>query len=127
MGSMPVTGRSAPFSESSPTKANRSFRLGSWPLAHKRASSTGRSYTGPVLRSRAGARFTVMRLAGHAKPRFFAALRTRSAASFTALSGRPTMLNWGSPPLMSASAVTAKPERPCTPKLFTRANITPPP
>ena len=39
------------------------------------------------------------RLVGQAKPRFFTALRTRSAASLTALSGRPTMESWGSPPL----------------------------
>ena len=54
----------------------------------------------------AGARFTVMRLTGKAKPQFLMAERTRSRASVTAASGRPTMVKAGRPPDRSNSAVT---------------------
>ena len=57
-------------------------------------------------RVRAGARFTVMRLTGKAKPQFLMAERTRSRASVTAASGRPTMVKAGRPPDRSHSAVT---------------------
>jgi len=44
----------------------------------------------PSFSTSAGARFTVIRLAGRASPRAASALRTRSRDSATALSGRPT-------------------------------------
>ncbi len=45
----------------------------------------------------AGAMLTVMRRAGNARPEAISAARTRSRASDTALSGKPTTLNAGSP------------------------------
>ena len=71
--------------------------------------------TGPVLRTSAGARLTVMCRSGHLKPRFLTAARTRSPLSRTAESGRPTSEKAGSPPEMSASTATAKPVRPFRP------------
>ncbi len=118
MGSTPDTGRRVPSSASSPRKAASSGTSSSWPLAVSTASSRGKSYTGPVLRTSAGARLTVMRRSGNLKPRFLMAARTRSALSRTAESGRPTMEKAGSPPETSASTATAKPRRPFRPKLF---------
>ena len=83
--------------------------------------SRGRSYTGPVLRTSAGARLMVMRRSGHLKPRFFRAAWTRSPLSRTAESGRPTMERAGIPPEMSASTSTGKPLRPLRPKLLRTA------
>ena len=70
-------------------------------------SRMGRSYTVPSFRRRAGARFTVMRLTGNWTPQFFTAARTRSRASFTAASGRPTTSKAGSPPESMHSTVTS--------------------
>ena len=70
-------------------------------------SSTGRSYVVPPLRVSAGARFTVMRETGKRSPTFFMTARTRSRASFTAVSGRPTMLNSGSPCAVEHSTSTS--------------------
>ena len=98
MGSTPVTGRSAPLRLSSPKNAASS---GSGLISSAAAmipSRMGRSYTVPSFRSRAGARFTVMRLTGNFAPQFFTAARTRSRDSFTAASGRPTTSKPGSPP-----------------------------
>ena len=67
----------------------------------------GRSYSVPSLRTRAGARFTVMRLTGNLAPQFFTAARTRSRDSLTAASGRPTMSKAGSPPERKHSTVTS--------------------
>ena len=74
-------------------KASSGPGTGNCPEAARMARRTGRSYTGPVLRISPGARLTVIRLTGQTKDRFFSALRTRSVASRTALSGRPTMVN----------------------------------
>ena len=65
MGSTPVTGRSVPSSPSSPRNARSLPGAGSLPCAAMMPTNTGRSYTGPVLRTSAGARLMVMRLAGH--------------------------------------------------------------
>ena len=54
----------------------------------------------------AGARLTVMRLTGKVKPQFLMAALTRSLASLTAASGRPTTLKAGSPLDRSHSAET---------------------
>ena len=118
MGSTPDTGRRLPSSASSPRKA-ASFGGGSiCPAEERTASSRGRSYTGPVLRTSAGARLTVMRRSGHLNPRLRAAAWTRSPLSRTAESGRPTMERAGIPPETSASTATAKPLRPLRPKLL---------
>lgn len=49
-------------------------------------SRMGKSYSVPLLRILAGARLTVIRLAGKRKPLLLAAARTRSRASLTAAS-----------------------------------------
>ena len=67
----------------------------------------GRSYSVPSFRTRAGARFTVMRLTGNFAPQFFTAARTRSRDSLTAASGRPTMSKAGRPPERKHSTVTS--------------------
>ena len=51
----------------------------------------GRSYAGPSFLRSAGARLTVMRRIGNSQPELRIAARTRSRASWTALSARPTM------------------------------------
>ena len=66
----------------------------------------GRSYDGPALRVSAGARFTVIRRMGNSQPEFLMAARTRSLASWTAVSGRPTMEKDGSPGEISTSTET---------------------
>ena len=52
----------------------------------------------PAFFLSAGARLTVTRLTGNSRPQFLMEARTRSRASRTAASGRPTTSNWGSPP-----------------------------
>ena len=54
----------------------------------------GRSYIGPSLRTSAGARFTVTANSSRDfQPEFLSAVVTRSFASRTAASGRPTIVN----------------------------------
>ena len=107
MGSIPTTGRRVPERESSPTKAQSGSVQSRTPAAARIPTRMGRSYTVPDLRRLAGARFTVIRPTGKAYPLFLMAARTRSRASFTAASGRPTMSKLGRPPDRSHSAVTS--------------------
>ena len=51
----------------------------------------------PSLVTSAGARLTVIRFGGSAKPSAASAARTRSRDSATALSGNPTTVKAGSP------------------------------
>ena len=107
MGSMPDTARSRPSRDSSPKKAeSRSLPRASCPPAARMPTRMGRSYTVPPFRRSAGARFTVIRDTGKSKPLDFTAERTRSRASFTAASGRPTTSKAGRPPDRAHSAVT---------------------
>lgn len=107
MDSIPAQGRSLPDRDSSPRKAHAcpggSF---SCPPAHRMPTRMGRSYSVPIFLTWAGARLTVMRLTGKVKPQFLMAARTRSLASLTAASGRPTTLKAGRPPDRSHSADT---------------------
>jgi hypothetical protein len=57
----------------------------------------GRSNPDPSFLNPAGARFTVIRLAGNGKPLFTIADFTLAALSLTALSGRPTTVTAGNP------------------------------
>ena len=57
-----------------------------------------------------------MRLTGNLKPLFFMAARTRSRASLTAASGRPTMSKPGSPLEIKHSTDTGYPLMPFRPK-----------
>ena len=103
----PLTGRSSPFSPSSPTKAQSAVSQHSSPDALATASRMGRSKAGPDLRTSAGARLTVTLAVGKLRPQFLAAKRTRSLDSDTEASGRPTMSNDGKPRAVSASAFTS--------------------
>lgn len=60
----------------------------------------------PPLGRSAGARLTVMCLAGNSKLPLSRALRTRSRDSFTEVSGNPTMLKAGRPLERCTSTVT---------------------
>ena len=106
MGRAPCTGRSSPVRESSPIKAQSSPGLSNSPRAERIPTSMGKSYTVPAFFLSAGARFTVMRLTGKEKPLFFMAALTRSRASFTAASGRPTISKPGRPLEIYTSTAT---------------------
>ena len=108
MATAPRTGRRAPLSDSSPTAAQRSSSApASCPLADRSATASARSKLGPALRRSAGARLAVSRCWGNWRPEFSVAARTRSRASRTAASGRPTTVKPGSPWRTSTSTVTS--------------------
>ena len=65
----------------------------------------------------------MIRLVGKVQPEFRIADRTRSLASCTAISGRPTMVKEGSPGDMSTSTSTRAPSNPTMAQLFTLANM----
>src|SRR3712207_8498555 len=86
----PLTPRSPPSSESSPTTpAPTNFSAGKEPEAARIANAIGRSKATPSLRRFAGARLTITFLVGNLYPLFEMATRTLSLASCTAASGRP--------------------------------------
>src|SRR5437773_3236428 len=65
------------------------------PVAARMPRAIGRSNEAPSLRMSAGARFTVIRSTGKAKPALRIAVRTRSRLSRTAESGKPTVVAAG--------------------------------
>jgi hypothetical protein len=83
----------------------------------------GRSYPAPSLRRSAGAMLTVMRFCGNSAPAFRIAERTRSFASVTAVSGRPTIWKAGRPEAMSTSMLTRSPVSPITAQPVTLASM----
>ena len=119
IASAPRTGRSAPPSDSSPQTAQRAERFGRQLTARRQqadgerqveararlAQVRGREVGGEPLR------------AGTREPEFSSAARTRSRASRTAASGRPTTVNAGSPRRTSTSTVTSRLSTP------SRANV----
>ena len=120
-----------PSKPSSPTAAKLSGvqalsgRICSSPS--KTPSAIGKSKIGPCFLMSAGARLTVMRRRGQVKPLFFIAARTRSPASRTAASGRPTTENEAKFDDTSTSTRTIYASTPSTAKASTRANIRQPP
>ncbi|OPZ80799.1 MAG: hypothetical protein BWY76_03247 [bacterium ADurb.Bin429] len=73
----------------------------------------GRSKLGPSLRTSAGARFTTMRkVEGNLNCELRVATRTRSPASRTAVSGKPTMRYFASPGAVSTCTCTEKASMP---------------
>jgi len=118
MANMPLTPRISPSSPSSPTAPIcRREPEGTWPAAARIAKATGRSNAEPSLRTSAGLNPTVMRCVGRGSPTFAAAERTRSFASRTDVSGRPTTVTPGSPGRTCASTCTG------TASMPTRANV----
>src|SRR5262249_45132884 len=87
-------------------------------------SAIGRSKRPLSFGSSAGARFTVIRRAGNSKREFTSAARTRSRLSFTSVSGRPTMVNEGSPVARCTSTVTSGAARPASARLWSTASDT---
>ena len=109
MAKAPRTGRSAPLSDSSPANSQPAKRAASiCPLAAKMPSAMGRSRRPESLGKSAGARLTVMRwLCGKFSPALTMAERTRSRASFTSVSAKPTKVNKGRPLAKCTSTSTA--------------------
>ena len=86
--------RSSPVSANSPANSYAaSAGAGSCPLAARMPSAIGRSKRPDSFGRSAGARLTVTLRAGNSKRAFCNAARTRSRASRTSASGRPTMLH----------------------------------
>ena len=107
IASAPLIGRTCPSSASSPASAKRSIPShSSCPEAHSSAAAIARSIPGPALRMLAGARLTTIRESGNSKPQLTSAARTRSRASLTAASGRPTIVKPGRPRWTSISTRT---------------------
>src|SRR3989344_8668174 len=93
----PLHGLIDPSKDSSPKTSVLEKSAASCPEAWSKPNAIGKSKLGPSLGKSAGARFTVILLAGKSAPEFFKADLTRSFASSTALSGKPTMVKEGSP------------------------------
>ena len=121
----PRTGRSSPDKDSSPANSCPASRLASiCPLAARMPSAIGRSNRPESLGRSAGARFTVMRLLlGKSSPAFCRAERTRSRASFTSTSARPTSVKLGRPLARCTSTVTAGACSPRRARLCTNARL----
>ena len=98
IGSAPRTGRTAPSRPSSPSHDCR-VQGDRWHLPEpaRTATAIARSNAEPCLRRSAGSRSTVIRRLGHFWPELTIAARTRSRASFSAVSGRPEMITAGRP------------------------------
>src|SRR5438132_14264527 len=77
------------------------------PVAARMPRAIGRSNDAPAFRMSAGARFTVIRSKGKAKPALRIAVRTRWRLSRTAESGRPTVMKAGRPAVTSTSTRTS--------------------
>jgi len=125
IASTPWIGRTWPSSATSPANATRSIAAHrSWPEALRSAAAIARSIPGPALRRAAGARFTTIRCNGNSKPQLTRAARTRSRASRTAASGRPTIAKPGSPRWTSTSTDTGRAEMPSRVKVLAVASTT---
>ena len=123
IASTPETGRVEPSSASSPTIATRgSASQLSCPEAVSSAAAIARSIPGPALRRLAGARLATMRRNGNSKPQLTSAARTRSRASRTAASGRPTIEKAGRPRWTSISTRTGRAEMPSSVNVFAVAS-----
>ena len=125
VASAPRTGRSSPDSESSPANSYPASWLASiCPLAARMPNAMGRSKRPESLGRSAGARLTVMRLlVGNSSPAFCRADRTRSRASFTSTSAKPTSVKLGNPLARCTSTVTAGACRPTNARLCTKARL----
>ncbi|MCY1536379.1 hypothetical protein D9M68_718350 [compost metagenome] len=125
MAIAPRTGRSSPPSESSPANSQPARRAALiWPLAARMPSAIGRSKRPESLGRSAGARFTVMRLLdGNSSPALAMAERTRSRASFTSVSARPTNVKLGRPLARWTSTCTGRASRPSRARLRTKDRL----
>ncbi len=120
----PATLVSEPSSDSSPsTVYSPSSSAGRTSIAANRANAIGRSKWLPSLTTSAGARLTVIRLGGRARPRAPRAARTLSRDSATALSGSPTTVNAGNPEAIVTWVSTSMTSTPWNATVRTRATI----
>ena len=85
-----------------------------------------RSSDEPAFRSSAGARLTVIRRGGWMNPALRSAPRTRSRASWSAVSARPTIVKPGRPGATSTSTRMNRPSRPNSVADGTMASTRPP-
>ncbi len=121
---MPGTCRNEPLSPSSPQNATPSVQPGlNSPAATRSPIAIGRSSPAPPLRMPEGARLTVTRRSGHGRPLDRTAARTRSRASRTAASGRPTIVKPGRPLETWTSTETARPTAPLSVAEATAASM----
>src|SRR5260221_4759619 len=88
-------------------------------------SAIGRSNRPDSLRRSAGAKFTVTLRAGNSDCAFCNAARTRSRASRTSASGRPTRWMPGNPPAMCTSTATRGAATPASARLCRMATDIP--
>ena len=101
----------------------RRLRLPPTRAARRRSAAPpaiARSIPGPALRRLAGARLATIRRSGNSKPQLVSAARTRSRASRTAASGRPTTENAGRPRWTSTSTRTGRAEIPSRVNVWAR-------
>jgi hypothetical protein len=97
-GRAPITGTSVPSRESLPKATWVSATSGGMiSRVQRRATAMGRSKCDPTLGRSAGDRLIVIRFEGSAIAIALRAVRTRSRASDTALSGSPTIEKAGRP------------------------------
>ncbi len=114
IGRMPGTGRTSAPSDSSPMRPIRPGPGRTCSDPSRMPIAIARSSEAPALRRSAGARLTVIRRGGWTNPAFRNAPRTRSRASWSAVSARPTMVNPGRPGATSTSTRMNRPSRPCS-------------
>ena len=93
------------------------------PAATSNPMAIGKSSPAPALRTPEGAKLTVTRRIGQDKPLDKTAALTRSLASRTAASGRPTIVNPGKPLDTWTSTETEHPTAPLSIAEFTAANM----
>ena len=118
----PRTGRRSPVSDSSPQNSSASMRsMATWPDAARMPTAIARSKRPPSLGRSAGARLTVMRRWGNSNCEDWIAARTRSRASRTSVSGRPTRLKAGRPLARWTSTVTSGAASPSSARARTSA------
>ncbi len=124
IASAPRIGRNSPDSDSSPANSYRStLSAGIWREAARMPSAIGKSKRPDSLGRSAGARLTVMRWAGNSKPPFWMAARTRSLASFTSVSAKPTIVNAGKPLARCTSTLTCCASMPARARLLSTARL----
>ncbi len=92
------------------------------PRRREHRDAIGRSNPEPSFRSSAGARLTVTRRRGNSSSADAIPLRTRSRASFSALSASPTIANAGTPSWMCASTSTRRGSSPTSACVTARAS-----
>ena len=109
IGRIPGTRRTSPPRPSSPISPIRPGPARSCSDPSRMPSAIARSSDAPAFRTSAGARLTVIRRGGWWNPALRRAPRTRSRASDSAASGRPTIVNPGRPGATSTSTRTTRP------------------